>query len=67
MNVMSVFPVKRLAVKYAVYDLTVNTFDKLTYGYLMCVICSFEGRVQTLGGALWLETFILTDHRVGRI
>ena len=66
-NVISVFPVERLAVKYVVYDLTVITFDKLMYGYLMCVICSFEGRVHNLGGILWLENLILTNHRVERI
>ena len=67
MNVISVFPVERLAVKYAVYDLTLITFDQLMYDFFMCVICSFGGRVQTLGGILWLENFILTDHRVGEI
>ena len=34
MNVIiSVFPVERSAVKYAVYDLTVITFDKLMYDF----------------------------------
>ena len=62
-----VLSVKRLTVKYAVYDLTVIKFDKLMYECFICVICSFGGRVQNVDRVLRLANFILTDNRVGGI
>ena len=59
--------VERLATKYTVYDLTMTTFDKMMYDFFMCVICSFGGHVQNVGGVFWLKNLILIDHRVGGI
>ena len=67
MNVIVFFLSKDFGRKVCRVRFTVITFDELMYDYFMCVIYSFGGRVQTLGGILWLKNFILTDRRVGGI